>query len=65
MPAANSQPDGPPLKNTRGNLAGGKRKREQTDSSTSNETTSNDQETGRHTEQLQHLFKDVIQILQR
>ncbi|KAL9581705.1 MAG: hypothetical protein Q9203_005786 [Teloschistes exilis] len=64
MPAANSQPDGSALKNARGNLAGGKRKREQTDNSKSIDTSSNDQETGRRTEQLQHLFKDVIQILQ-
>lgn len=65
MPAVNSQPDGPALKNPRGNLAGGKRKREQTDNSNSIDTSSNDQEIGRRTEQLQHLFKDVIQILQR
>lgn len=67
MPAASSQPDGSPptQKNTRANIAGGKRKREEIGNSTSIETSGDDQETGGHTEQLQHLFKDVIHILQR
>ncbi|KAL8685925.1 MAG: hypothetical protein Q9218_007462, partial [Villophora microphyllina] len=67
MPAASSLAEGPTSthKSSRANLAGGKRKREQSGNPTTSETSDNGQGEGRSTEQLQHLFKDVIQIIQR